>query len=204
MMEQGILTGPEIREQLVAGRLSITPFDPECVNPASVDLTLGEHVAVYAAMACLEVRRSLGALAFAFASEDCLDARKENRVRRFEIPPTGLVLLPNILYLMHTAECIHTDHFVTVLDGKSSIGRLGIKVHETAGYIDPGFNGQPTLEVTCVHPVRVYAGMRFCQVRFHTMVGERELYGGGNSHYKGLDAEGPVPSMSWKQFKEPA
>lgn len=83
-----------------------------------------------------------------------------------------LTLEPRKLYLLHTAERVSTKAFVPVLDGKSSIGRLGICIHLTAGYGDPGFDGQYTLEVTCVIPVRIYAGMRFCQMRFHTMVGE--------------------------------
>lgn len=93
-----------------------------------------------------------------------------------------------------------------VLDGKSSIGRLGVQVHVTAGYGDPGFDGQYTLEVTSVYPVRVYPGMRFCQMRFHTRdLGDQTvlkgplLYAGS---YEGETSRGPVPSMIWRQFEE--
>lgn len=88
-----------------------------------------------------------------------------------------------------------------ILTHNSSIGRLGICVHLTAGFGDPGFDGQYTLEVTCVHPVKVYVGMRFCQIRFHEIVGEIEDYS-KKGHYTGSAAVGAVPSMSWKQFQE--
>jgi dCTP deaminase len=103
---------------------------------------------------------------------------------------------------MHTAERIVTDSFVPVLDGKSSLGRLFMQVHATAGYGDPGFDGQYTLEVTVTQPVVIYAGMRFCQIRFHTLVGFQRTSYQAKGHYIGPLAEGPVASMSWKQFAE--
>jgi dCTP deaminase len=108
-------------------------------------------------------------------------------------------LEPNVGYLMHTIERVHTKKYVPVLDGKSSIGRLFMKVHETAGYGDAGFDGQYTLEVTVVHPLRVYPGMRIAQMRFHTILGEvQKLYAG---NYTGEAAKGPVPSRAWRQFR---
>lgn len=188
MSVAGILTGHEIVQRVVDGDIRITPFDGELVNPASVDLRLGSGMCVY--------------VTGDNTSPITLDARKENKTKAHTMSEDGFVLRPGVLYLLHTYERINTNKYVTVLDGKSSIGRLGIKVHETAGYIDPGFDGQPTLEVTCVHPVRIYPGMRFCQVRFHTLVGYVSLYGGSSSHYTGVNAEGPVPSISWQQFKK--
>jgi dCTP deaminase len=197
----GILTGDEINAMEAIGAIEIDPFDKRCLNPVSVDLHLGENVAVYAGVAYAE---SGVVVAFASLNSGVLDARRDNPVHRFKIPEEGLVLTPGVLYLMHTLERVSTKRFVPVLDGKSSIGRLGIKVHETAGYGDPGFDGQYTLEVTCVHPVRIYAGMRFCQMRFHTMVGAVELYGVQpyKSNYVGVLAEGPVPSRAFKQFEQ--
>lgn len=184
-----ILTGPEIQRQVELGKIQISPFRPEQVNPASYDLRLGEEYLTY--------RRD---------PETCvitLDAKRENRMTRAKIgesgdPLYGLVLLPGTLYLMHTVETLHTKDFVTVIDGKSSIGRLGIVCHLTAGYGDPGFFGQYTLEVSVIHPVRVYAGMRFCQARFQTVQGELAQYEG---NYVGETARGPVASRSWRQFK---
>lgn len=196
MSQGGILTGQAIEREVLIGSIEIDPFDTRCINPVSVDLHLGKKVAVYRAGDL-----ALRDLAAYMLTVEALDAKKENQVVRFDIPDDGLLLRPGVLYLMHTLERVHTKRFVPVLDGKSSIGRLGIKVHETAGYGDPGFDGQYTLEVTCVHPVRIYAGMRFCQMRFHTMAGEVSLYG-HNSNYTGVLAQGPVPSRSFKQFEK--
>ena len=177
----GILTGPEIQRQVEIGGIKISPWDPELVNPASVDLRLGHEIATYRTPFSLDCRRELSML-----------------IEDGSIPNDGYVLKPGALYLMHTRQRVWTDRFVPVLDGKSSIGRLGICVHLTAGYGDPGFDGQYTLEVTTVYPVRIYAGMRFCQMRFHTMEGEPMLYQG---NYTGEHSTGPVPSRVWKQFK---
>lgn len=193
----GILTGKQVEKEVDDGGIVIEPFDRECLNPVSVDLHLGEEVAVYD----IGAYSHHGLAKPLLENEGVLDAKKQNQTQYFKIAKDGMVLRPNTLYLMHTVERVHTKCFVPVLDGKSSIGRLGIKVHETAGYGDPGFDGQYTLEVTCVHPVRIYAGMRFCQIRFHTMVGEVELYG-HKSNYTGVLAKGPVPSRSFKQFEK--
>ena len=76
-----------------------------------------------------------------------------------------------------------------------------IVIHLTAGYGDIGFDGQYTLEVSVLHPVRVYAGMRFCQMRFHRTVGMNVDYK-ERGHYVGDDAKGPIPSKVYMQFKE--
>lgn len=180
----GILSGDSIRENLERGLIQIEPLQMEHLNPASFDLTLGEGVTEY-------------------VIDGELDARKPPACRQYKIGPEGIVLQPGRAYLMHTAEKVHTKNYISVLDGKSSLGRLFISVHETAGYIDPGFAGHVTLEVTVTHFVRVYAGMRFCQIRFHSIVGKPVLYGpetGG--HYVGAFAEGAVPSMCHEQVKE--
>jgi len=178
-----ILTGPAIREYVKAGTIEIDPYVPEHVNPNSVDLTLGDEVVIYSR-----------------CGEDnlLLDAAREN--------PTATMIIngwfdlqPGQLYLMHTVERVYTDVFVPIIDGKSSLGRLGVSIHQTAGYGDTGFNGQYTLEVTVVgHAVRLYAGMRIAQMRFHTVHGEIELYGG---NYVEEAARGPVASRSWRQFR---
>jgi len=184
----GILSGKEIKSQIKNGDIEISPFDPELVNVASVDLRLGEMVRMYETNN--SGRGALGRVA--------LDCRTEPMTHLFEMNPTGFVLQPGELYLMHTVERVFSNRFVPVLDGKSSIGRLGICVHLTAGYGDPGFNGQYTLEVTTVYPVRVYPRMRFCQMRFHMIEGEVQQYTG---NYTGGAAMGPVASRCWKQFQ---
>jgi dCTP deaminase len=179
----GILSGLEIARQVELGEIKVTPWDPTLLNPASLDLRLGRAVAFYA-------RDKMKGL--------LLDCKEEQVALVTVIPDAGFVLVPGHLYLMHTEERVWSHRHVPVLDGKSSIGRLGVQVHMTAGYGDPGFDGQYTLEVTSVYPVRVYAGMRFCQMRFHTMFGELQTYAG---NYTGEFSEGPVPSRVWKQFK---
>jgi dCTP deaminase len=113
----------------------------------------------------------------------------------------GFHIEPGRLYLMHTRERICTRKYVPIIDGKSSIGRLGVLVHVTAGYGDPGFDGQYTLEVTSIaHTVVLYPGMRIAQMRFHAIQGDVADYQERGS-YTGADAVGPVRSASWRQFR---
>lgn len=184
-----ILTGPEIQLQVELGKITIEPFDPEQVNPASYDLRLGRDVLIYEPTTLIE--RRYGDPVFG------LDAKVENPTHKITIPDEGLWLEPGTLYLMHTVEVVGTREFVTIIDGKSSLARLGIVAHLTAGFGDPGFLGNYTLEVTVVHPVRVYAGMRFCQARFQTVRGQLAQYDGNYAN----DSRGPVASRSWRQFK---
>lgn len=179
-----ILSGNAIADAVGKGKIRIDPFVERHLNPASVDLTLGDVAMIYTTD---------------IFGERKLDAKVEPKTNiwRFE----ALDLEPGKLYLLHTAERIWTRSYVPVLDGKSSIGRLGVCVHLTAGYGDPGFDGQYTLEVTAVYPTRIYAGMRFCQMRFHELAGSFVDYA-SKGNYQGEHASGPVPSRVWKQFEE--
>jgi dCTP deaminase len=188
-----ILTGPEILEAVKSGDIEIDPFVREHVNPASFDLTLGDEVLQYVLPG---VVRFMGQHKI-YEHRSFLDSKIENDYVRTFLSD-GLILEPGNLYLMHTVERVMAKRFVCVLDGKSSLGRLGVSIHQTAGYGDCGFNGQYTMEVTCVLPVRLYAGMRVAQIRFHTVRGVVAKYDG---NYVGDRAKGPVPSMSWRQFK---
>jgi dCTP deaminase len=141
----------------------------------------------------------LGDCVTEYLIDGVIDVRNPPEVRHRKIDRDGIVLHAHQTYLMHTVETLWAADTVPVVDGKSSLGRLFVSVHQTAGYIDPGFEGQITLEVTSYHSVRVYAGMRFCQVRFHPIVGEVVLYDG---HYQGKTAKGAVPSLVHEQMKE--
>lgn len=204
---QGILSGPEIRKQIELGKITIDPYDPRRINPASIDLTLGKGVSVYRHSyrwkrdpIFFENRVGQDDGSTMHPSNGHLwDSKVAQEVDTFEMKESGWVLQPGIGYLLHTAERVTTNHFVPVLDGKSSVGRAFVLVHYTAGYGDPGFNGQYTLEVTSLTPIRIYPGMRFCQIRFHTLVGEPLLYQ-ERGHYQGQAAEGAVPSQLHKQF----
>jgi dCTP deaminase len=175
-----ILSGKEILRQVELGNIGIDPFVRENVNPASVDLTLGRGITVY--------------------NDDEIHNTKEPYATKQYYIIEAIDLLPGQLYLMHTVERVWTEKFVPVLDGKSSIGRLGVQIHLTAGFGDPGFRGQYTLEVVTHRAVRLYAGMRICQMRFHELVGEVENYQ-TRGHYVG-EQQGPVPSMVHKQFED--
>jgi deoxycytidine triphosphate deaminase len=231
MNSGGILSGPAIRNAIRDGNIKISPFDlndPKCserINPASVDLTLGDQVAVYMDTtvpnfgyshhySTIEFGKEISGIAgervkpqYDYATDKsgfsvrtgCLDSAKENPVARHTMKKEGFILMPGVGYLMHTAERIYTDRYVPIIDGKSSIGRLFCLIHFCAGFGDVGFDGQYTLEVSVLQPLIVYPGMRFCQIRFHTLVGEIQDYK-EKGNYTGEFAEGPVPSRSWKMF----
>ncbi len=223
-MQDGILSGPEILRNVREGLIEVDPFVEANVNPNSLDLTLGRKVAVYDGVVEAKVwprplinpdtashhgvkydpsvhgADPVPGTHFRTKPGRCLDMSRENGVVHFDIGERGFLLLPGIMYLMHTAERVRARQHVPVLDGKSSIGRLGIKVHLTAGYGDIDFDGQYTLEVEATHPVIVYPGVRFCQIRFHTVCGELSSYQSHRSNYVGERAMGPVPSRAWKMF----
>jgi dCTP deaminase len=209
-----IITGEQIKEAVRHGTLTIQPYVEENVQPASIDLTLGDEVCVYSKQVVYDEDEEAMALSMnwdqgARPGQSFLsvtngvfaDSKEEQQVHRFTMSKEkGFVIKPGILYLMHTHERICAKTMVSVLDGKSSIGRLGVVVHLTAGYGDPGFDGQYTLEVVCTHPVALYPGMKIAQMRFHVMYGEADTSYATKGHYVGGKAVGAVPSMAHKQF----
>lgn len=153
-----ILSGSEIRAQL-GKNILIEPYNEEQLNPNSYNLRLHDELLVY--------------------EEIVLDMRRPNRFRRITIPPEGLILQPNMLYLGRTIEYTETRNLVPMLEGRSSIGRLGLFVHVTAGFGDVGFCGYWTLEMFAIQPVRVYPGVQVCQVFYHTVEGAVTEYRSG-------------------------
>ncbi len=150
-----VLSGHEIRRQL-GTNIVIDPFEPARLNPNSYNLTLHDELMVY--------------------EEVVLDMRKANRVRRLRIPPEGIVLQPQQLYLGRTVERTETHNLVPMIEGRSSIGRLGLFVHVTAGFGDVGFCGFWTLEMFAVQPVRIYASVAICQIFYHDIHGSFTEY----------------------------
>jgi dCTP deaminase len=205
-MTHGILSDRAIVAAITQGDIEIDPFDRKQLNPASYDLTLGDEVAVYNRWVHLAEERAhpgSNGLYLRRAVNDLEsqigDVKVEQTVVRTKIGDAGYILLPGIGYLLHTCEVVHVKKHVGAIDGKSSLGRLFVQVHATAGYVDPGWLGQLTLEATVTHPIRLYPGMRIAQIRFHTMVGEPlHPYDG---QYKGDTARGPVASRAWRMFK---
>ena len=127
-----------------------------------------------------------------------LDMKKDNLTRKIEIPPEGLVLEPNKLYLGRTVEYTQTENCVPMLEGRSSIGRLGLFIHVTAGFGDVGFNGFWTLEIFCVQPIKIYANVEICQIYYHTLLGEYDKYSSG----KYQNNQGIQPSLLYKDFEK--
>src|SRR6185436_11819688 len=128
--------------------------------------------------------------------EVVLDMRKANRVRRISIPPEGLVLSPNQLYLARTIERTETFNLVPMIEGRSSIGRLGLFVHVTAGFGDVGFCGYWTLAMLAVQPVRVYPNVQICQIFYHQISGDHIEY----SSEKYQNARDIQPSLLYREL----
>ena len=202
-----ILTGKSIRDAVVNGSIRITPYDPKHINPASMDLTLGNEVVIYKRWVetyrneCQQSPQD-GSRFMPYGNTHApADIKEEQETEKFTIDPDkGWELKPEIGYLMCTRERIWTDKYVPIVDGKSSIGRLFMLVHWTAGFGDPGFDGQYTLEVSVMHPLRVYPGMRIAQIRFHAMQGDVMKTYDQVGSYVGEAAVGAVASKAWKQF----
>ena len=171
-----ILSGKEIKANVDQGKIVITPFNENQLNPNSYNLTLHNELLIY--------------------KDNVLDMKKKNEVERIIIPEEGLVLEPGKVYLGRTVERTYTKHFVPMLEGRSSIGRLGIAIHETAGFGDIGFNGFWTLEISCIQPVRIYPFVEICQIYYHTIQGEYEEYNSGK-YQNNNDIQ---PSMLYKEF----
>jgi dCTP deaminase len=170
-----ILSGRHIR-QCLGNQIVIDPFSPDQLNPNSYNLRLHNELLVY------ENRE--------------LDMRIENPSRKMIIPENGLLLEPNRLYLGRTLEYTATDGFVPMLEGRSSIGRLGLFVHITAGFGDIGFRGFWTLEIFCVQPIRIYPGVQICQIFYHTIEGAYDKYDGG----KYQNNKGIQHSLLFREF----
>lgn len=174
-----ILSGEEIRNKL-GKEIEIDPYNDANINPNSYNLTLHKDILTY--------------------EEIVLDMRKCNRVKRMEIPESGLVLEPNRLYLGRTVERTETHDLVPMIEGRSSIGRLGLFVHVTAGFGDVGFKGFWTLEMFAVQPVKIYPGVSICQIFYHEIAGKIEEYRSG----KYQDNKDVQPSMLYKELNPDA
>jgi dCTP deaminase len=174
-----ILSDTKILEAIARGEIVIEPFDRECLGSNSYDVHLGKHLAVYV--------------------DEVLDAKKHNQIKELIIPEEGFVLQPGTLYLGVTEEYTETHNCVPFLEGKSSVGRLGIDIHATAGKGDVGFCNTWTLEISVSMPVRVYAGMPIGQLIYFLVDGDVEnTYDRkGSAKYNERTVK-PVESMMWR------
>ena len=174
-----ILSGDEIRAR-VGESIIIEPFDEKHLNPNSYNLSLHDEVLIY--------------------EEVVLDMREVNRVRRLTIPDSGLVLNPNQIYLGRTQERTETLDLVPMVEGRSSVGRLGLFVNVTAGFGDVGFSGYWTLEMFAVQPVRIYPGVPICQIFYHQLIGEYRTYS-SDKYHNNRDIQ---PSLLYKELNPDA
>lgn len=174
-----ILSDKQILEEINKGTILVEPFDVKNLGSNSYDVHLGRFLATYKGRT--------------------LDARAHNEIEEITIPEEGLVLEPNTLYLGVTEEYTESHAHVPFLEGKSSTGRLGINIHATAGKGDVGFCNTWTLEISCIQPVRVYAGMPIGQLIYFLVDGSvNNLYNKKeNAKYTNRTMK-PVESMMWK------
>ncbi len=211
-----ILTGPEIARGVADGTITIEPYDPAQVNPNSYNLRFSEKIAIYDKMLPLHrhlewkenrrARREAGEDVYKDAYSEHsfvptpvpLDMAVEEPITFLTVPPEGMVMFPGVLYLGSTVEYTETPNHAPKIDGRSGIGRLGKTIHVTAGFGDVGFNGDWTLEIVVVYPLRVYPGVPICQICYTTVHGDRQKYQG---KYQGQ--RGPKASGMWKEFRCP-
>lgn len=170
-----ILSGKEI-EKLIDDEIFIEPFFPDQLNPNSYNLRLHNELLVY--------------------QNRVLDMKQDNPVEKLVIPAEGLVLEPGRLYLGRTVEQIQSDHHVPMLEGRSSIGRLGILVHFTAGLGNIGSKGYWTLEIGCVQPVRIYPDVAICQIYFQELKGDHIKYQSTKYHHADIQ-----PSLLFQELR---
>lgn len=148
-----VLSDKTIIREIKNGRITIEPFKKDHLNPVSVDLTLAPTFKVY--------------------EPGILDPRKPNPTKEVEITEEGYVLQPGEVYLYACNERIGVKGNIRAkVEGKSSLGRLGLFVHVTAGFIDPGFEGSLVLELVATRPIIVYPNMKICQVEFAYVEGQ--------------------------------
>ena len=175
-----ILTGDEINRRMGTD-IQIDPFEERNLNPNSYNLSLHDEIMTY--------------------EEVVLDMRKCNRIKRLTIPRAGLTLQPNKLYLGRTVERTETHNLVPMIEGRSSIGRLGLFVHVTAGFGDVGFCGYWTLEMFAIQPVRVYPGVSICQIFYHEVVGAVTEYKKSGKYQDNHDIQ---PSLLFRELNPEA
>jgi dCTP deaminase len=172
-----ILSGKEIQKKM-GTEIIIDPYNEKQLNPNSYNLRLHEDLMVY--------------------NEPVLDMKAKHTTSMITIPQEGLQLKPGVLYLGRTLEYTETYGLVPMLEGRSSIGRLGLFIHITAGFGDVGFKGFWTLEISCIQPVRIYPHVEICQIFYHAIQGEYVNY--VSNKYQGNKSI--QPSMLYKDFEK--
>ena len=186
-----ILSDRTIREELEAGRIEIEPLTEDCIQPSSVDLHVDRYFRVFRnhSMRVIDVKEN---------QEDLTELVEITEDEAF-------VLHPGEFVLGSTAERVRLpDDLVARLEGKSSLGRLGLLIHSTAGFVDAGWDGHLTLELSNVAnlPITLYPGMKIGQISFIRMTTAADVpYGAGQLGSKYQGQVGPRPSRYWENFE---
>jgi dCTP deaminase len=186
-----ILSDADIRAQIADGRIEIDPFDESCVQPSSVDLHVDAQFRVFAnsRYPYIDVRTPMPDLT--------------------ELVEVGddepFILHPGEFVLGSTRERVRLpDDLVARLEGKSSLGRLGLLIHSTAGYVDPGWDGYLTLELSNVAnlPITIYPGMKIGQISFFRLSSPADVpYGSAGTRSKYQGQRGPTASRFFEEFE---
>ena len=187
-----ILSDRDVKAQIDAGRIVIEPYDATCIQPSSVDVKISTLFRV-----------------FRNHTAGVIDVKKDmtDLTELVEIPLDGVFMLhPGEFVLGSTLERVGVpDDLVARVEGKSSLGRLGLLIHSTAGFIDAGFDGHVTLELANVAnlPITLYPGMKIGQVSFMKMTSPAENpYGSGAKGSKYQGQRGPTPSRYFENFNK--
>lgn len=187
-----ILSDRSIREALADGRIEIDPLDDSYIQPSSVDLTVDRYFRVFRnhTTGIIDVKEN-----------------QEDLTELVEIAPESdqpFILHPGEFVLGSTAERVKlSTDIVGRLEGKSSLGRLGLVIHSTAGFIDAGWDGHITLELSnlATLPITLYPGMKVGQISFLTMTSAADVpYGSSSIGSKYQGQRGPTPSRYWENF----
>lgn len=185
-----ILSDRTIREQLKAGRIVVEPFDEACVQPSSIDLHVDNAFRVFhnARHPYIDVKKR---------QDDLTELVEVDDGRPFMLHPGEFVL-------GSTLERVGLpDDLVARLEGKSSLGRLGLLIHSTAGYVDPGWDGYLTLELSNVAnlPITIYPGMKIGQISFFKLTTPADIpYGSQETGSKYQGQRGPTASKFFQEF----
>jgi dCTP deaminase len=186
-----VLSDRTIRRLIEEGRIAVDPFDPDLVQPSSVDMRVDRYFRV-----------------FRNSRYPYIDVKleQEELTELVEVGDEAFILHPGEFVLGSTLERVRLpDDVVGRLDGKSSLGRLGLLIHSTAGFIDPGWDGHVTLELSNVAnlPITIYPGMKIGQLSFVQLSEAAERpYGSAGIGSKYQGQRGPTPSRYWQNFRD--
>lgn len=172
-----ILTGKEIQAQQKLGNIKIDPWDPSLLGPNSYDLHLGDSLLMYSSSVA-DRKRVVDPNSSIQNPVRAIDSRNPPSTMPVrQLAEGGWLLIPGTLYIGVTREWTLTRGFVPRIDGRSSLGRLGVFCHVTAGQGDNGFEGTWTLELAAIEPTILYPGDRLFQILYETVEGEQTFYG---------------------------